>query len=72
MSNHPAHTNTLRAAAYSLGVSVDLLADILPHLRTASAERERFPDLPMNLYHAPIWVWGRDNPSLTPPTDGRL
>jgi len=68
--NRPKHTNTLRAAAYSLGVSVDLLADILPHLRNASEERERFPDLPMNLYHPPIWVWGKDNPSLTqPPND---
>jgi hypothetical protein len=64
--NRPKHTNTLRAAAYSLGVSVDLLADILPHLRNATEEMAKFPELPMNLYHPPIWVWGKENPNIVP------
>lgn len=65
--NRPKHTNTLRAAAYSLGVDIDLLADLLPHLKNATSERNKFPELPMNLYHPPMWVWGKANPSITPP-----
>lgn len=53
------HTNTLRAAAYSLSVDIDLLAQVVPLLQQISQDKARAlsqADFDGDLSH-PVAIW---------------